>query len=244
MRERKRASARETREAAAAAVLAAGNVVPMTRAEHRALTNLAHVEAGHGPQRAVIGGDSQDGEDPAAQLARGKEAKAVAGKRRKDATDDPQLLHRRELSRNAAARRRAAAKARAELAENQKPADPSTLPDSSKMIRDALAHPEPAPTRPVMRQELEGSLEAYFHLQVRRRLGGVVVKLVPTERGMPDRMVLLPGGRIVLLELKTTTGRRSASQIHWHERAAALGTTVPTLGGRLAVDLWIQKQLP
>lgn len=92
--------------------------------------------------------------------------------------------------------------------------------------------------------EVEASLEAYFRETVRRRLGGMVVKLAPTIKGIPDRMVLLPGGRIILVELKTTTGALSAIQLHRHDRLAELGTVVVTLAGRAEVDRWVDKQFP
>ena len=98
--------------------------------------------------------------------------------------------------------------------------------------------PRPAPSR----AELEASLEAHFNRQVRLRLGGRSVKLAPTEKGMPDRLVLLPGGRVYLVELKAIGGHTSAAQDLWHERAAALGTRVTTLTGRDQVDRWIEAR--
>ena len=39
------------------------------------------------------------------------------------------------------------------------------------------------------------------------RIGLPCIKFIPDlRRGMPDRMVLLPGGRIIWVELKTDTG--------------------------------------
>jgi hypothetical protein len=94
-------------------------------------------------------------------------------------------------------------------------------------------------TAPPLAHELEASLEAYFNRQV-RLLGGRATKLAPTEKGVPDRLVLLPGGRMYLVELKTTKGRTSAAQDLWHERAAALGTRVQLLVGRAGIDKWLQ----
>lgn len=42
--------------------------------------------------------------------------------------------------------------------------------------------------------------------------GGVAIKLKSTARGMPDRLVLMPGGRVVFVELKTAAGRLSWPQ--------------------------------
>lgn len=96
------------------------------------------------------------------------------------------------------------------------------------------------PMRPAATvRELEASLEAYFYRQVRLRLGGRVEKIAPTTKGLPDRLVLLPGGRIYLVELKAVDGRTSAAQDLFHERAAELGTRVQLLVGRHGVDRWL-----
>lgn len=99
----------------------------------------------------------------------------------------------------------------------------------------SVTHLRPAPTR----RELEASLEAYFYRMVRLRLGGRVIKMAPTEKGVPDRLVLLPGGRVYLVELKALDGRTSAAQDLFHERAAELGTRVQLLVGRHGVDRWL-----
>jgi len=88
---------------------------------------------------------------------------------------------------------------------------------------------------------LESQLEAHFRLRVRRDLHGMSLKLAPTTVGMPDRLVLLPGGGVFFVELKTETGRLSPAQVVLHERLAALGTHVSVLYGRAAVDLWISE---
>lgn len=103
-------------------------------------------------------------------------------------------------------------------------------------ISAALSARRPAPTA----HELEASLEAYFYREVRLR-GGMVDKVAPTRKGMPDRLVLLPGGRIFLVELKAYDGRVSAAQALYHERAAVLGTRVQLLVGRGGVDAWLGK---
>lgn len=58
-----------------------------------------------------------------------------------------------------------------------------------------------------------------------RELGGIALKLAPhSAAGVPDRLVLLPGGRIVFVECKRPSGGRvSAAQRWWLARLAALG---------------------
>lgn len=87
----------------------------------------------------------------------------------------------------------------------------------------------------------EAQLETLFLLRV-RGLGGMLVKLAPTVAGIPDRLVLLPCNRIRLVELKTTTGRLSPIQQHWHARAGALGVRVDVLRGLPEIDAWTRAR--
>lgn len=89
---------------------------------------------------------------------------------------------------------------------------------------------------------LESQIEHAFRRRVRADLGGMVVQLMPTVAGIPDRMVLLPGGRIHLVELKTVTGRLSPVQRAWHVKAAQLGVPVTVLYGLGEVCQWVREQ--
>lgn len=86
----------------------------------------------------------------------------------------------------------------------------------------------------------EKQLERWFTAQVRLR-GGWTGKWAPVERGTPDRVVLMPGGRIFLVELKTLDGRLSRIQMAWHHRAAELGTDVVVLYGREGAQAWLDS---
>lgn len=88
-------------------------------------------------------------------------------------------------------------------------------------------------------QMLESQLEAYLRQCVRTSLGGKVFKMAPTVSGMPDRMVILPGGRIHLVELKADKKKPSAIQLHWHEEAEKLGVRVFVLRGREEIYHWV-----
>ena len=58
-------------------------------------------------------------------------------------------------------------------------------------------------------------------------LRGTCEKFVsPGRRGVPDRIVTLPGGRIIFVELKSPTGRLNPSQIRDHERRIQMGCEV------------------
>lgn len=86
----------------------------------------------------------------------------------------------------------------------------------------------------------ERQLEGFFLKRV-RLVGGHTIKLAPTEAGIPDRLVVLPGGRIYLVELKTRTGQLSPVQRHWHEKVARLGVTVQVLYGEDQIISWIRQ---
>lgn len=83
----------------------------------------------------------------------------------------------------------------------------------------------------------ESALEAYFR-QVVRSMGGMTEKLAPVHAGIPDRLVLLPGGHVELVELKTDRGRLREVQRHWHGQARERGVSVTVLAGRGDVDAW------
>lgn len=87
----------------------------------------------------------------------------------------------------------------------------------------------------------ESALEQRFNREV-KKLGGRSYKVCPEYcAGIPDRMVLLPGGRLYLVELKADDGAVSPIQKVWHERAAELGTTVVVLKGEKEVDQWLKS---
>jgi len=53
----------------------------------------------------------------------------------------------------------------------------------------------------------ESQLESHMRKRV-ESAGGLALKFTsPNRAGVPDRIVVLPGGRIAFVELKTTTGR-------------------------------------
>lgn len=55
-------------------------------------------------------------------------------------------------------------------------------------------------------------------------LGGRCLKWVsPGTRGVPDRIVLLPGGRVLFVEVKRDGGSPSKLQKYWHRKLKNLG---------------------
>lgn len=60
-----------------------------------------------------------------------------------------------------------------------------------------------------------------------KELGGICEKFTsPGRRAVPDRIVTLPGGRIVFVECKAPGKRPTLTQVLDHERRRALGCDV------------------
>ena len=72
--------------------------------------------------------------------------------------------------------------------------------------------------------KLERDIERALVNRVKKR-GGYCLKWVcPGWSGVPDRIILLPGGRIVFVELKRPEGGRlSELQKWWHNKLNDLG---------------------
>lgn len=78
---------------------------------------------------------------------------------------------------------------------------------------------------------LEKEIEAKLVAGV-KKAGGRAYKFVsPGNVGVPDRLVLLPNGRAIFVELKTDTGRTSAAQRLQIAKLMELGADVRVLYG-------------
>ena len=82
----------------------------------------------------------------------------------------------------------------------------------------------------------ERSVETYLREQV-RRAGGIAYKWVsPGNNGVPDRIVIMPGGRVVFVELKAPGRKPTQLQQYQHECLRALGCDVRVIDSREGVD--------
>lgn len=82
------------------------------------------------------------------------------------------------------------------------------------------------------------------HLKARvEQAGGYCIKWAPYIAGLPDRLVLLPPGRVYLVELKAPGGRLRPAQRVWHGRFARVGVRVVILASVDAVDAWVEMLL-
>ena len=79
-----------------------------------------------------------------------------------------------------------------------------------------------------MNNPLEKEIERKLKTLVENRLGGRCLKWVcPGWRGVPDRILLLPGGRVQFVELKRPKGSKvDPLQTWWRRQLEGLGFTV------------------
>lgn len=79
--------------------------------------------------------------------------------------------------------------------------------------------------------EKESKIEAWLNEQV-RKIGGKSYKFVsPGNPGVPDRIYLLPGGKIYFVELKRIIGKLSNVQVWQREQFQFMGTDVRIIYG-------------
>lgn len=71
----------------------------------------------------------------------------------------------------------------------------------------------------------ESTVEAALVRECRLR-GFQCLKLTPTSPGVPDRLVALPGGAHIFVEVKAPGRSPRAAQVSWHRRLAELGHRV------------------
>lgn len=86
----------------------------------------------------------------------------------------------------------------------------------------------------------EQDIEIYLRNQI-KAIGGRAYKFVsPGNAGVPDRLVLLPGGRTVFVELKAPGRKPTSLQEVQHKRIRALGHSVFVIDSKQKVDEFIQ----
>lgn len=75
-----------------------------------------------------------------------------------------------------------------------------------------------------------------------KSLGGLCYKFVsPGRNGVPDRIVILPPGRVYFVELKAAGQKPRPSQLAVHREMESAGVKVYVLDSRAAVDLFLQE---
>lgn len=78
----------------------------------------------------------------------------------------------------------------------------------------------------------ESTIEKHLIAEV-KKAGGIAYKfLSPGRRAVPDRLILLPGGRAVFVECKSPGEKPRPEQLREHERLRALGFNVVVLDSK------------
>ena len=89
--------------------------------------------------------------------------------------------------------------------------------------------------------EREKTLERKLAKEV-KKAGGYAIKLVPLHlSGLPDRMCLFPGGRIVFVEVKGTGEKPRMIQEFWLKRLANLGFDARVVDSTGGINEIIEK---
>lgn len=91
----------------------------------------------------------------------------------------------------------------------------------------------------------ESVIEAYLREQT-RLLGGRAFKFIsPGNSGVPDRLVLLPGGQAFFVELKAPGRTSTDLQLLQQGRITELGFDVSVIDSKVKVDEFIARvQIP
>lgn len=84
--------------------------------------------------------------------------------------------------------------------------------------------------------KLERDIEKLLVARV-KALGGTAEKFTsPGRRSVPDRLVILPPGRVIFVELKSPGKKPTPAQLRDHERRRALGCDVRVIDNEEAID--------
>ena len=98
------------------------------------------------------------------------------------------------------------------------------LPKSKTYIETPfrLFHPLPQGRKPMLEREIEKALVRQI-----RKHGGIAPKLTsPNNAGMPDRLIILPPGKVCFVELKAPGKKPRPLQVRQMERLTQLGCMV------------------
>lgn len=87
----------------------------------------------------------------------------------------------------------------------------------------------------------ERDIEEWLVRQI-RELGGIADKFVsPGNPGVPDRLIVIPGGHVIFVELKTEIGRMSNIQKWQRERYRKMGVDFRIIKGKKEAEDFINE---
>jgi len=95
-----------------------------------------------------------------------------------------------------------------------------------------------------LRAVRERDIEAYLRDEI-RKAGGRAYKFVsPGNNGVPDRIVILPGGEVIFVELKAPGKKPTAIQSAQIAKIKALGCKVYVIDSKAGVDVFLREVMP
>ena len=87
----------------------------------------------------------------------------------------------------------------------------------------------------------ENDIERFFKKEVEKH-GGLVWKFVsPNQSGVPDRIVMMPGGKVVFAEIKAPGKKPRPLQLAVIDKIARLGITTWVIDSRVLVHSFIEQ---
>lgn len=87
----------------------------------------------------------------------------------------------------------------------------------------------------------EKDIEQYLVKQAKAAGGKAYKWTSPGNAGVPDRIVMLPGGRVAFVELKAPGGKSTALQLNQQRFIASRGLPVTVVDSKEAVDQLIDN---
>jgi hypothetical protein len=87
----------------------------------------------------------------------------------------------------------------------------------------------------------EKTIEQYTIKAAEARGGKAVKFSSPSFRGVPDRLVLFPGGRAGFLELKGDGGKATKLQLFWIKTLRELGFKAAVADSKQSVDAFLDE---
>lgn len=82
----------------------------------------------------------------------------------------------------------------------------------------------------------EKDIEKYLIDKIKNAGGRAYKFISPGNAGVPDRLVLLPGGKIIFVELKAPGKKPTSLQLAQHRRIQNLGFKVLVIDSKQAAD--------
>lgn len=87
----------------------------------------------------------------------------------------------------------------------------------------------------------ERDIEKYLREQV-KKINGIAYKFEsPGNAGVPDRIILLPNGRVFFVELKAPGKKPTALQLAQHRKIERVGFEVSVIDSKQGVEEFIAK---